>query len=112
MIELIVLAIAVTGIATLARGRGKSPVAAGTIAVVGYVLISYGGTIVVPPGDGRLLLLIAAWVWVALVAGYLRFIVGAGRPKPDGKWSCANCNYLNNASSIICEACQQPWKPA
>jgi hypothetical protein len=40
----------------------------------------------------------------------LRFVIGAGRPKPDSKWSCSNCNYLNNASSIICEACQQPWQ--
>ena len=112
MIELIVLAIAVTGIASLARGRGKSPVAAGTIAVVGHLLILYGGSVFVRSGDGQLLLLIAAWIWVALVAGFLRFVVGAGRPKPDGKWSCANCTYLNNSSSIICEACQQPWKPA
>jgi hypothetical protein len=112
MIEIIVLVIAVTGIAALARGRGASPVVMGTAAVAGWVLIEYGGFFLLPRGTSPFVLMPIAWVWIALVAGYVRFIVGAGRPKPDGKWSCSQCRYLNNASSIICEACQQPWKPA
>ena len=50
-----------------------------------------------------------AWDWISFML--LRFVVGIGKPKPDGRWNCANCNYLNNASSIVCEACQQPWQP-
>jgi len=37
---------------------------------------------------------------------------GSGLPKPDGKWNCSNCRYLHNASSVICEACQTPWRTA
>jgi len=111
MFEIIALVIAVTAVASLARGRGKSPFVAGCVAVVGYVSIVYGGSTVAPPGDARLALMVAGWVWIGLVAGYLRFVVGIGKPKPDGRWNCANCNYLNNASSIVCEACQQPWQP-
>jgi len=109
MLEIIILVVSVTGIASLARGRGKSPFAAGADAVIGYVSILFGGAMVVPPGDGRLVLMVSSWVWIALVAGFLRFVIGMGKPKPEGRWSCANCNYLNNASSIVCEACEQPW---
>ena len=56
--------------------------------------------------------MLAAWGWVALVAGFVRFVIGASRPKPDSKWSCSNCHYLNNASAVICEACTQPWRSA
>jgi hypothetical protein len=60
---------------------------------------------------GGFLFFLAAWAWVALVAGFLRFIVGAKRPKPDSQWNCSNCRYLNQTSSQFCEACQQPWQP-
>ena len=109
MFEILVLVIAATGIATLARGRGASPVLMASIAVAGWVLIEFGGGMLVS-GDNRLWVIVAAWAWVGLIAGYVRFVVGAGRPKPDGKWTCSNCSYLNNASHVICEACQQPWQ--
>jgi hypothetical protein len=112
MLEIIGLVIAATAIAGLARGRGASPLFMGSIAVGGYLLILFGGTFFVPRGEGRALLLIPAWAWIAVVAGYVRFVVGARMPKPDGKWNCSNCRYLNNASSVICEACQQPWRAA
>ena len=109
MFEIVGLVIVVGGIATLARGRGANPVVTGTIAIAGWILIEFGGSFFIPAGQGRLLPMIAAWAWIGVVAGFVRFVVGAGRPKPDGKWSCSNCNYLNNSSSVICEACQQPW---
>ena len=110
MFEIIGLIIVVGGIATLARGRGANPVLMGAIAVAGWILIEFGGPFLIPAGQDRLFLAVAAWAWIAVVAGFVRFVVGAGHPKPDGKWSCSNCNYLNNASSVICEACQQPWR--
>jgi len=110
MFGILVLVIVVGGIATLARGRGANPVVIGTIAVAGYILIEFGGSFFIPAEEYRLFLTVAAWTWIAVVAGFVRFVVGAGRPKPDGKWSCSNCSYLNNASSVICEACQQPWR--
>jgi hypothetical protein len=112
MIEIIGLLIAVTGIAALARGRGASPVVMGTIAVAGWAIIEYGGLFLLPKGTSGYVLLFPAWAWIGLVAGYVRFIVGASRPKPDSKWNCSNCRYRNNASSVICEACQQPWQKA
>jgi len=112
MLELIGLAIVVTGISALARGRGASPVLAGSIAVGGYVLIRIVAMFLVASDDARLLLLVLGWAWIAVVAGYFRFVVGRRLPKPDSKWNCSNCRYLNNASSVVCEACQQPWKAA
>jgi uncharacterized paraquat-inducible protein A len=112
MFEIIGLVVACTAIATLARGRGASPVLAVGAAVGGWVMIEIGGGLFLPSGDYRLVLILSAWGWVALVAGFVRFVIGAGRPKPDSKWSCSNCHYLNNASAVICEACTQPWRSA
>lgn len=110
MFQIIGLFIAVGGIVALARGRGAKPVVVGTVAVAGWILITYGGMFVFPGRDSSWPLMLAAWTWVAVVAGYVRFVVGASRPKPDSKWNCPECRYLNNASSVICEACQTPWK--
>ena len=112
MFEIIGLVVAVTGIVALARGRGASPVVVGTIAVAGWALIEYGGLFLLPHGQSPFVLMLIAWAWVGMVAVYVRFIVGASRPKPDGKWNCSHCRYLNNASSVICEACRQPWQQA
>jgi len=110
MFEIFGLVIAVTAVGTLARGRGTNPIVAGTIAAAGWVLLRFLAPAFIPPGDARLWLIPGAWAWVALVAGYVRFVVGAGRPKADSKWSCSNCHFLNNKSAIVCEACQQPWQ--
>ena len=112
-IEIIGLFIVVGGIATLARGRGANPVLMGAIAVAGWILIEAGGFFFQNflPEQDRVFVAVAAWAWIGIVAGFVRLVIGAGRPKPDGKWSCSNCSYLNNASSVICEACQQPWGP-
>ena len=111
LFEIFAIFVAVGAIATLARGRGASPVVMGSIAAVGWVLIKYGGLFFLRSGEYAYPLMLAAWIWVALVGGYVRFVVGASRPKPDGRWNCANCRFFNEASSVICEACQQPWQP-
>ena len=112
MLEIIGLVIACTAIATLARGRGASPVVVVGAAAGGWAMIEIGGSFVFPSGEYRMALMLLAWGWVALVTGFMRFIIGASRPKPDSKWSCSNCRYLNNASAVICEACAQPWRSA
>ena len=109
MLEILGLAIAVTAISGLARGRGASPVLMGSLAVAGFLLIEFGGALLVAREDAWLRMVLA-WTWVAAVAGYVRFVVVARMKKPDSKWNCSNCRYLNNSSSVICEACQQPWQ--
>ena len=108
MLEILGLLIAGTAIAGLARGRGASPVLMGGIAIGGYVAIVFGGGPFVPQDGGQFILVVLAWAWIGLVAAYTRFVVGRRLPKPDTKWNCANCRYLNNARSVVCEACQQP----
>ena|SRR5436305_11204673 len=111
--EIFGLIVAATAIAALARGRGASPFIAGATAVTGWIFFRFLAPAFVPPGEARFwLALPGSWAWVALVAGYLKFVVAVGGPKPDSKWNCANCRFLNNRSAIICEACQQPWQPS
>jgi hypothetical protein len=110
MFELIGLFVAITAIAALARGRGASPVVAGVAAGGGWFLIEYGGMFLLPKGQSPFVLMLIAWAWIAAVAGFLRFVVGSRRAQPDGQWICSNCRYWNNASSVICEACKQPWQ--
>ena len=110
MFEFFAVAIAVSGIVALARGRGASTVLSGVISVVGWAVLRYGGLFIVKSSDGVLLVMIAAWAFLGAVALYLRFVVGAKLGKPDGQWNCSNCNYLNARSSVICEACQTPYQ--
>lgn len=110
MIEVIALIIALTGLAGIARGRGVPPKLAGGVAFFGWLFVRLAGMLLSPSVEVGLYFVVVAWIWIALVAGYLRFVVAAGKPKPDSKWNCANCRYLNNASSVICEACQTPWR--
>ena len=110
MLEILGLFLAVGGIVALARGRGANPVLMAIIAVAGWVLIEYGGMFFVRGRESAFPLMLGAWAWVALVAGFVRFVVGASRPKPDGRWNCPQCRYLNNSSSVVCEACQTPFQ--
>lgn len=112
MFEILGIVIALSGIGGLARGRGASPVLAGSIALAGWIVIGFFGPLFAPSENAKIAIAVGAWAWVAGVAVFLRFVVGASRPKPDGKWNCSNCRYLNNESSVICEACRQPWRLA
>lgn len=108
MIELFVLLIALGAIGTFARGKKISPQFAVGSAFAGWLMIEVMGVLTRSSDEG-ILFMLSAWIWLALVAGYLRFIVGAGLPKPDMQWNCSNCHYLNSASSLFCEACEQAW---
>lgn len=111
ILEILGLVVAIGGIVTLARGRGASPTVAGTVAVAGWAALEIGGGLFIPLSeDSRFWLMVGAWAWIGVVALFVRFVVGASRSKPDSKWNCANCRYLNNSSSVICEACGNPWQ--
>ena len=96
----------------LARGRGASPIVSVTVAIAGFLVIAFLGGAVVSSPDGRIVVNLAAWAWVGAVMLFVRFVVGADRPKPDGAWACTNCLYSNRKHAVVCEACHQPWAPA
>ena len=116
------LCAAISSIAALARGRGANPWLWGAVGVLGY----FGGLF----GAAALLSLIpsvhyrqgfanfavtvcsavAPWVGVGLVAAYVRFSKGKGKPQPSSKWVCKNCFYTNGRYAVICEACKEPWR--
>ena len=111
MLEIIGLLLGSGAIAGFARGRGASPVLAVITALAGFfVILLLGGALVVTP-DARLAVRLCAWAWVGAVALFVRFVVGAGRAKPDGTWICANCHYTNGRHAVLCEACKEPWVP-
>jgi hypothetical protein len=112
VIEVLMLAAALGGIASFARGRGVSPVAAGAVALVGYIVIRMAGRLVAITDDTTLVLAIAAWVWVGLVASFIRFVIGSRRPQPTRSWACKDCLYSNGRHAVVCEACGQPWQDA
>ncbi len=112
MLEIIGLVLASGTIAAFARGRGAPPVISVVIAVAGYLAILFLGSAMVASPDARLAINLCAWAWVGAVALFVRFVVGAGRPKPEGRWACSNCLYSNEKHAVVCEACKQPYAPA
>ena len=109
MFELLLLAAAVGGIVSLARGRGGNPIVWGCVAVGSYVAGVVIGNFLWPNPLVRTFL---PWVLVGVTAFEVRFIVGAGRPKPDSMWSCPDCNMVNDSNYVICQACKRPWSPS
>lgn len=112
MIEIIGLVLALGGIAGFARVRGARPWLAVTIALTGYLVLSFVGGALMRSPDARLAVVVLAWAWIGSVALYLRFVVGASLAKPDGTWICNNCHYTNGGHAVLCEACRQPWQPS
>jgi hypothetical protein len=105
MFQWLLLVVAAGGVASLARGRGGSPILFGAATVVAFV----AGALFGPIFGSTVIELVLPWMLVATVAVIARFMLGAGRPKPDGMWSCPECKMVNEASYIVCEACQRPW---
>ena len=119
MIGIIILISVVATIARMAKTRGASPWLFGLLAVIGWIapfalgpalarslVQGYGGGVLMPVELG---IDFAPWVWLALVALYVRFVPGRQRVQPSGKWSCPNCHWLNAASALNCEACKTPY---
>jgi hypothetical protein len=115
MVEILFLILSTGGIAAFARGRGGNPWLWGTLSVAGHLLIQFLGGIIIgyyripADSDAQLILTVASYAWVGVVAFCTRFVLGSGREKPSGRWSCSNCRYLNQHYAVICEACQQPY---
>jgi hypothetical protein len=106
IIEILLLVAAVSGIAAMARGRGATPWLLGTLAVVGYIVLSF--VVGYLTGSG-IFGAVAGWTWVGLVAFYTRFVLGGRRTQPRGRWTCPGCRWLNAHYSVVCEACELPY---
>src|SRR5437868_576539 len=107
MLNGLLLVVALVGIEALARGRGADPGVWGAIGVVGLAAGFLAGRMV--GGRDSIEQFFFPWVLVGVVAVVVRFVVGARKPQPDGMWSCPNCHMVNEASYVVCQACQEPW---
>lgn len=118
MFEIILLFVVTGGITAFARGRGGNPWVWGVLTVVGYFLVPLVVTFVAVllgadpksvKADAQLWFFASAIAWVAIMGFCARFLLGHGRKKPSGMWSCPNCKYLNQHYAVICEACKHPF---
>jgi hypothetical protein len=132
MMEGFVLVLALTAIARMARTRGASPwlyglaagaggfVAAVVVAIVVHAVLS--GPLY-PPDDGvivfddegvfgfgpRIAGSATLWLWIGLVALYVRYRVGRGVEGPSGSWSCRNCRSINQSYALKCDTCGEAF---
>jgi hypothetical protein len=111
MLEILILLVVIPGIAALAKGRGADRWLAGSIALCGFLAIRLGSQLFVTSSDGLLFSIVAAWIWIACVAVWYRFMVGTRRPQPTGMWLCTNCTYTNKQYALSCAACGKAWSP-
>ena len=108
MFQIILLIMATGGIASRARGRGGHPVVFGALTVVSYLLGEFLARFF---GPDSVMQMVLPWLLVGLLAFQVRFILGAGRPKPDSMWACRNCDTVNESNYVVCQACRRPWVP-
>jgi len=114
MFEIILLIAAISAVVTMARRRGTDLVLWGGFALGGYVILYFAGAALSrarQQEDYLLFAEVAGWLWIGAIFLYVRFGIGASKPKPWGMWTCNECRYLNAASAIVCEACNKPYVP-
>ena len=120
MIGIILIILVIIGIGGLAKKRGSSPILWSIVAAVGAIIL---GFIVLPiisslliekglvlPNLAAIFPSIGMWIWVGLVALYVRFRIGAKLSKPERMWTCPECKYLNQSYALFCDACQRPFE--
>ena len=118
MLEIVAFIATVIGIGALARKRGSSPIVWPLAAAVGAFAIAFIFAPIVNSSVIRNLELpnltvfiptLAAWSWMGIVAVYVRFGIGVGKPQPQGMWTCPECKSLNQQHALFCDACREPW---
>jgi len=115
MVQWFLFFLAIGGIVRVARTRGATPWVWGLLAASSFILLSLAGGVLrqaadeLPPSGARAALLavvvIAPWIPVALVALYVRFVVGRGSDGPYGRWTCPGCRSINESYALKCESC-------
>jgi hypothetical protein len=114
MFEIILLIAAISAVVTMSRRRGTDVVLWGGFALGGFWLVGIGGSALVRArhlDDYLIFVEVAKWLWIGAIFLFVRFGIGARKPKPWGMWTCGECKYLNAASAIVCEACSKPYVP-
>ena len=115
MLEIIFLIASISAIVTMARRRGSDVVLWGGMALGGFIVLGWAGTAYFAARhlqDWMIFSEIAGWAWIGGVFLFVRFAVGASKPKPWGMWSCPECHYLNASNAVVCEACSKPYAPS
>jgi hypothetical protein len=114
MFVIVLLIAAISAIVTISRRRGTDVVLWGGLALGGYLILYAVGVALSKArqqDDYLLSAEVAGWMWIGAIFLYVRFGVGASKPKSWGMWTCGECKYLNAANAIMCEACGKPYVP-
>jgi hypothetical protein len=114
MMEIVGLIATISAVVTMARRRGTDVVLWGGLALGGFLIFAIGGPAVlraVHRDDYLVFAEAAGWAWIGVIFLYVRFGIGASKPKSWGMWTCGECKYLNAANAIVCEACGKPYVP-
>ena len=125
MMQIFVLVLAIGWIARIARTRDVSPWLFGSVTVLGFLVIPVvvaalvaalfigqrGATSVrgVNGLAAGLLIEGARWLWVGAIALYVSKVPGREKTQPAGRSSCRGCGWLNDAASLKCDACGNPY---
>jgi hypothetical protein len=114
MFEIVLLIVAISAVVTMARRRGTDIVLWGGLALGGHLILYAVGVLLSQARQQEDYLLfaeVAGWLWIGAIFLFVRFGVGASKPKSWGMWTCGECKYLNAANAIVCEACGKPFVP-
>lgn len=113
MIEIVGLALVLIAIGWYGRVRGGSPVIWPLVAGAGYVFSLFFFTPKFYPSSSLDSLAfnrsLFGWGWIIAVFLFLRFIVGRTRTKPERKWVCPKCMFLNSELALLCEMCKERY---
>jgi hypothetical protein len=114
MFQIVGLIAAISAIVTMSRRRGTDIVLWGGLALCGFLILEYGGAAFLHLrglDDDLVFAAVAGWLWIGAIFLYVRFGIGASKPKSWGMWTCGECKYLKAANAIVCEACGKPFVP-
>src|SRR5437868_3602524 len=91
IIEIIGLFLAISSIASMARGRGGSPVIWGSVSLAFFFSLRFGIAFVLAllRIQNPIVIVFVPWLLLAAIALWVRFGLGHGYPQPDSQWFCS-----------------------
>jgi hypothetical protein len=76
MLEIFGFSVAVVAFGTLAIGKRISAILAGSVVIGAFLIIRLAGVLLASGDEETFFSVFGAWAWVALLAVFLRFMVG------------------------------------